>query len=371
MDANPTKANYEVTPKNPPNDGILFVDHAQTGRSGNLGHALVEYEDGKLLAFYPNCSDDNNGHSAVGWMEYKRSEDSGKTWGDPNALAYSKNLFDSGRAGGPNAEKFSAFCEKAVLTDEGEIVLFFLVCNITHDDIWRRFQVPTYIISEDGGYTWSEPRDLCDNRGRLYDARYYDGEILALHFKNDNEIKFWGNKDEHVYELYASADNGRTFSKRSELPFDTAGKSYGTMGKLASGSIVVYIYNENAEHAMDYVVSADGGRTWSDAKVAHFQKKIRNPQLALLNGCYFMTGRSGHYGEKAKRGHFVLYSSRDGLAWDDGIYLRMREAGTGAYSNSIVVGSLNLHKRSRLLIQASHAYKKSQTNILHWWIDTR
>ena len=82
---------YEVFPPNPPNDGILFVDHSQTGRSGHLGHALVEYEDGRLLAFYPNCSDDNKGHSAVGWMEYKRSVDGGKTWGEPIVLDYSKN----------------------------------------------------------------------------------------------------------------------------------------------------------------------------------------------------------------------------------------------------------------------------------------
>jgi hypothetical protein len=92
--------------------------------------------------------------------------------------------------------------------------------------------------------------------------------------------------------------------------------------------------------------------------------------MASLNGCYFMHGRSGHYGEKEGKGHFVLYSSRDGLVWDDGIFLKIREAGTGAYSNSIVVGSLKPHKRKRLLIQASHAYEKSKTNVFHWWIDT-
>ncbi len=369
MDANRNKANYNVIPKNPPNDGILFVDHSPTGRGGNLGHALVEYEDGKILAFYPNCSDHNKGHSAVGWMEYKRSEDGGETWGDPNVLAYSKDLFDAGQEGGVDAEKFSAFGEKAVLTDEGDIVVFFLVCNITNDAIWRRFQIPTYIISTDGGYTWSEPSELCDSRGRVYDARYFNGEILALHFKNDNEINFLGNKDEHVYELYVSGDSGRTFEKRSELPFDTTGKSYGTMGKLDSGSIVVYIYNKDAEDTMDYVTSDDDGRTWSDAKTAHFPKRIRNPQLASLNGSYFIHGRSGSFGEKEKKGHFVLYSSRDGFVWDEGIYLRKREAALGAYSNSIVVGALNPHKQRRLLLQASHAYELSKTNILHWWID--
>ena len=90
---------YELSPKNPPNDGILFVDNSPAGRSAHFGHALVKYEDGNVLAFYPNCSDDNKGHSAVGWMEYKRSEDGGETWGDPNVLAYSKNLLDAGQAG--------------------------------------------------------------------------------------------------------------------------------------------------------------------------------------------------------------------------------------------------------------------------------
>ena len=32
---------YEIAPKHPPNDGILFVDHSKTRRSGHLGHALV------------------------------------------------------------------------------------------------------------------------------------------------------------------------------------------------------------------------------------------------------------------------------------------------------------------------------------------
>lgn len=359
---------YEVSPKNPPNAGILFVDHSRTGRSGHLGHALVEYGDGKILAFYPNCSDDSGGHSAVGWMEYRRSEDGGETWGDPNVLAYSKHLLDAGLAGGASAKHFSAFAEKAVLTNEGEIVLFFLVCDISTDKVWSHFQKPTYIISADGGRTWGEPAELGEKRGRVYDARYYDGEILALHFANDNTINFLGSKKEHVYELYASGDGGRTFEKRSELPFDTAGRSYGTMGMLDSGSIVVYIYNRNAEHALDYVASADGGRTWSEVKTAQFRKKIRNPQLVSLNGCHFMHGRSGSFGEE--KGHMVLYSSRDGLAWDQGVYLRKRQAGLGAYSNSIVVGALNPHSSNRLLIQASHAYEKNKTNVLHWWLQT-
>ena len=370
---------YAVFPKDPPNEGILFVDHARTGRSGHLGHALVEYEDGKILAFYPSCSSDSHnpnkpaskGHSAVGWMEYKRSEDGGKTWSAPHVLAYSKDLFDAGQNGGPDAKKYSAFAEKAVLTKDGHIVVFFLVCDITTNVIWRQFQIPTYIISSDGGYTWSEPSELCTDRGRLYDAKYHNGEILALNFKNDNEINFLGNKPEDVYELYVSRDGGQTFQKRSELPFDTLGKSYGTMCMLESGSLIVYIYNADDERNADYVVSNDGGRTWSDVKTAYFAKKLRNPQMSSAGGYYFMHGRSGSKAQKGeKKGHMVLYSSRDGRVWDEGVYLKMRTEGLGAYSNSIAVGSLNPHKRNRLLIQASHAYEGNKTSVYHWWVDT-
>ncbi|MBC9866360.1 MAG: hypothetical protein F7O42_00500 [Opitutae bacterium] len=61
-----------------PNEGILFVDHSLAERGGHLGHALVEYEDGKILAFYPNRSAESHnpevfpmaskgrGHSARG-----------------------------------------------------------------------------------------------------------------------------------------------------------------------------------------------------------------------------------------------------------------------------------------------------------------
>ncbi len=49
-------------------------------------------------------------------------------------------------------------------------------------------------------------------------------------------------------------------------------------------------------------------------------------------------------------------------------YVRMREAGAGAYSNAIVVGALEPGTPERLLIQTSLAHEDSKTNILHWWL---
>ena len=68
---------FEITPKEVPSFGIMFVDHEKNKRSGHLSHALVEYGKGRVMAFYSNCSGTRNkwspGHNGFGWLEYKRS----------------------------------------------------------------------------------------------------------------------------------------------------------------------------------------------------------------------------------------------------------------------------------------------------------
>jgi hypothetical protein len=351
---------FSITPPNPPNEGILFVDHAKNSRSGHLGHALVEYGAGKILAFYPNCSDDNNGHSAVGWIEFKRSEDAGQTWGDPQELPFSKELF-------LKHEGKTAMAEKAVVTSSGEIVLFYLICDVSQNALWQPYWTPLFSRSADGGRTWSEPQPVCSSRGRVYDAEVQDGEIRVLHFANDATVSWTGTAAEHVFELHVSSDGGKTFFKRSVLPFSTRGRGYGTLGLLKSGELIAFVYNKADETTLDYASSADGGRTWSRTGTARFGRKIRNPQFIAFDGKFFMHGRSGAYGEDS--GHMILYTSADGLTWDEGVYLRKREAGQGAYSNSIVVRSTIEGGAKRLLIQASHAYRESRTNVLHWWLE--
>lgn len=346
-----------IYPPDPPNEGILFVDHSKNDRSGHLGHALVQYSPGKILAFYPNVSNDNKGHSAVGWMEYKRSLDGGKTWSKPQALGYSKKMFEG------SGKQKSAFTEKAVLTDDGDIILFHLNCDISEGAGWRPHYNPTYTKSSDGGYTWSEPKTLGAKVARVYDAMNYEGNIYVLLFANDSETSFLGTSPDHIYQLFVSEDGGNSFEERSILPFNTIGRAYGTMEVLKSGEIIVYIQDMSNDPfgPLDYVTSSDNGRTWSEVKTTYFTKRIRNQQMIKYNNGFFMHGR-------AKGGHFVLYSSEDGKVWDEGTYLRMGEAGAGAYSNSIVVDSPDSVGKKRLLIQASHAYENNKTNVLHWWL---
>ena len=349
---------FSVDPPNPPNEGIMFANHAEADRSGHLGHALVEYAPGSILAFYPNCSDFNEGHNGDGWMEYRRSEDGGRTWSVPFALDYSREMYEKGT-------DHSVMSEKAVRTDDGSIILFNLECR---GKGWKPLAVPTYLCSSDGGVTWEPAKPMGDEPGRIWDVILHNGWIFVLELCNDSTIQWYGTLPEHHYALYVSTDQGRTFSRRSILPLDIRGRGYGTMSVLHDGGLIAYVYNIEDEKHLDYVISRDAGSTWSRVQTASFDKQIRNPQMAAFKNGFVLHGRSGSKGEEAVRGHFVLYASQDGIRWDAGRYLRMREARAGAYSNNLLVRDPESGAPDRLLIQASHAYRAHMTNVLHWWL---
>lgn len=355
---------FVLTPNNTPSDGLMFADHSKEGRSGHMGHALVEYAPGCALAFYPNCSAEDmrwKGHSGYGWMEYKRTVDAGRTWSAPVIEPNSKALFDE------HCGK-TRMCEKAVCTDDGKIILFYLTCDmVTNGHIWEPYFEPCYAESTDGGVTWSEPKLFVHEAGRVYDAVIYKGDIYVL-FLSNAELPGIAHLQEHPYKLYKSTDGGKSFNYISTLPFDsTINCLYGTMLFTPDGRLIAYIYDEKDEHNLKYIISEDLGKSWGINRRAFFAKKLRNPQLTCFGGRYFIHGRSGSFGTET--GHFVLYASEDAVNWDEGTYLRMAEHGAGAYSNNLVVHDPN--GSDRLLIQTSHAYDQNKTNTIMWWLDIK
>ena len=72
--------------------GELWRDNESVGRSGHMGHALVDCGNGRILDFTSNCAGKErcNGHSGYGWMEYRISDDYGKTFGPARVLPCSK-----------------------------------------------------------------------------------------------------------------------------------------------------------------------------------------------------------------------------------------------------------------------------------------
>ena len=90
--------------------------------------------------------------------------------------------------------------------------------------------------------------------------------------------------------------------------------------------------------------------------------KSRNPQVAKVRGGYVLHGRAGCMSSELPM-HFVLYTSEDGIHWDDGVYLYEDSNGTAYYSNNLL---LDRDGRQFVLIQSSVSYKEGQTNIHHW-----
>lgn len=342
-----------------PEKGSLFVNHQSKHRSGHLGHALVEYAPGKLLAFYPNCAAGrNHGHNGFGWVEYKRSVDAGETWSEPVILQCSMDAFLDG--------VYSLACEKAVCTLDGTIVVTCLRCQ--YQPAWEPFLSPLYIVSKDYGETWSEPKELNPTPGRVYDMIIENNVIYALHFSNDSKVSFAGNQKDHRYILLESTDNAESFHEKSVVPFDTFGKAYGALMVMNDGRLRAYAYNIKDEFNLDVCESIDMGETWKSLDPSYVAKRIRNPQLAKLGNTYYLHGRSGCESDDLPR-EFVLYTSKDALHWDEGMYIYTCPEGAWGqscfYSNNVIVHSPH---GERLLIQSSVSYEEARTNICHLWI---
>lgn len=330
----------------------VFVDHEKNGRSGHLGHAMVKCADGSLLAFYSNDSGKAGyyrGHTMYGWVEYKRSHDNGLTWSEPTVLPYAWDAFIDG------VETIG--CEKATCCDDGTIVLYCL-SSVGKD--FEPYGIPHYLLSRDNGYTWSEPVQLYDKPGRIYDSRIKDGCVYCLFFVNPEHV---GAKPEDVYVLLTSTDNGKTFETRSVLPFDAKGHAYGNIFFRPDGTLVFYGYKVTDEYHLTVLESKDNGLTWSEPMESEVKKIARNPQIGYLKGWYILCGRS-------ENGvNYVFYYSKDGMNWSNGILVNEGRRGGCYYSNIIPVTGAD--GEERLLVQYSESYAGACTNICHAWIDIR
>lgn len=333
-------------------DATLYVDNKSRNRSGHMTHAMVEPKKGIVVDFNSNCSSRYVfGHSTFGFVEYRISYDGGETFGEIKELPYSKKELLDG--------VYTISVEKAVATDDGRVVAFCLRNN--PHSCCTPWDTPTVITSDDLGESWSEPFEMCQYKGRIYDALYYKGVIYALEFCNEATENFCGTKDDDLYRLFASYDNGKSFSEVCVVPLPTLQRGYGAMVFDENGALHVYAYNGSDEFNIDHIVSLDLGKTWGEPELSYVNEGIRNPQIALIDGVFVAHGRSKDMTA------FVLYTSLDGKNWSDATRLRELPKSCGCYySNNIV---LNNGKENRMLIQFSEGYNVEWcVNVYHMWL---
>ena len=330
---------------------IIFADNEKNGRSGHLGHAMTEFAPGKIMAFSANTSAIRScGHSAFGWMDYSISEDYGQTWSVPVKFPYSwEALLD-----GVN----TISVEKVITCDNGDIVAFCLRNCQRSELSCEPWWYPRVVISKDQGKTWGAPVDFSEYKGRIYDALYYKGVAYVLQHCNDAAINFCSNKPEHVHRLFKSVDNCQTFEEVCVVPFDEKeGLGYGNLIITPEEKMIAYAYNVNDEQNMSYAISEDFGKTWIDTGKSFVKNRIRNPQVGLLDGQFILHGRAGR--TEAMKGSFVIYTSKDGVEWDDGLVLAKDERPSCFYSENLTVVMPN--GKQKMFVKYSETYHRNPT----------
>ena len=286
----------------------LYIDNEARRRSGHMTHAMVEYEPGKIIDFNSNCSPIRcGGHSAFGWVEYRYSEDYGRTWSESHDLPYSREEFFDGN--------YTISVEKAVIC--GGIITAFALRNTQFNAIccepWASQMV---VQSHDFGKTWSKPFEFSPWEGRIYDAVVRDGVIYVLQLCNPEHV---ATKPEHLYRLFASSDCGKSFHLESIVDIETIGHAYGALQFRPDGSLVAYANDIWNGYLLAESVSDDLGRSWRRLPSVRLKEGIRNIQVSRLGDGYVIHGRAFR-DSKFGKGQ-AIYTSKDGLNWDDGILL--------------------------------------------------
>lgn len=168
---------------------------------------------------------------------------------------------------------------------------------------------------------------------------------------------FLAKKEDDLFRLFKSTNNGESFEEVSVIPVDSNGRSYCNMIFDTENTLHFYSYNVNAEDKMDHAISRDCGKNWEVLEPCFVAKGIRNPQINYLDGVYILHARAG--GVKG----FVMYTSTDATHFDEGTMLIEKKDAYCFYSNNIV---LEDEKGKYMLIQYSDTYDGScRVNVWH------
>lgn len=328
---------YDYDPGTQPGDAVFGtiiadMEHDHPGRCSHGGPVCLQYANGDIAAFYANTSD----HNIDGWSEYALSKDGGKTWEKYNKVSYSYEAYQK------NPEE-PVWVEEGLVTDAGDVILF-----LTRFKDGKRVE-NGILRSSDNGVSWTEYE--------TFTPAVVGYPCAAAVSEDISYVLFDSNEGPHV--LYVSTDNGSTWERRSALSLDDD-KWYGALCIMADGRLLAGAYTEKNEQAFYYCISDDGGRTWGGQQSAVVAKGIRDPELACLNGRYYLHGRSGHGGEGAHR--FVLYTSNDGEQWNEGIVVSSDERGPDGYSHNCIVRKNGPHGPAELMVLYSIIYEGKDTN---------
>ncbi len=313
-------------------DIVSNLEKDQPGRNSHGGPVCLEYANGDIAAFCSSAS----GHNTDGWSEYALSKDGGKSWTMYHKFPYSFKAY--------RRDKSQIWVEAGLVTPNGNAVLF-----INHFKGGKR-AVTGFMVSADHGTSWNAFQKMPDD---------YVGYPCATAVGESTSYVLFDGTADRQHRLFASTDNGKTWQDRGRLPLAPA-VWYGALCLMEDGRLLAGGYLTKKEDVFTYCISKDGGRTWSDSKTAPLAKKIRDPELAYLDGRYYLHGRSGNSGKRSRA--FVLYQSKDGETWDEGVYINTNYQHPDGYSDNCIIHKYDKDKPEELMVLYSICYKQRLTN---------
>lgn len=202
------------------------------------------------------------------------------------------------------------------------------VSNVT-DEMEEKYLGSLLSVSEDDGYTWSEPYrapvtaphgpNLMRDGSLIYAGNPYEGEEVI---KSTNFPQEYGQ--EFAVSVYKS-ENHRDFHKLADIPVSSElGTDYEYCEphiiELPSGRLIVHIrvdeYNTSYEKGVKSIVqstSDDGGRTWSPLRLLGCKN---GPAHLLLHSSGILLSAYGR--RVAPFGVQAMFSRDEGETWDMG-----------------------------------------------------
>jgi len=255
--------------------------------------------DGVLLAFAElRSTRADTGRIAIG---LRRSTDGGASWG-----ALRRVTDDTACARNP----------VPVVRSDGRILLLSCLDPAEAGRDGRpRGAVPTRVRlqhSDDGGLTWSDPRDLGDSVRRADWGWYATGPGAVAPLASGRILVPANHRTrDRVHRAHAiwSDDGGDTWHLGGTVP--SSGNNEGQLAQRSDGSVLLYLRNRVKEFA----VSADEGATWRAGPAA---PELAGPVcqcdlLAVGDELFATTHRRG----SARVGLRVRRSHDGGETWPD------------------------------------------------------
>jgi sialidase-1 len=303
-------------------------------RSGGRFPNLVVATDGTVLATWGATGGEGDWWKRG--LQVRRSEDGGKTWGEPITIAN-----PGWQAGGLTVDETT-----------GDVLAFVEGKYVGNDPDGVK---PTIYRSTDHGKTWKAYKSVIhpDKNGNVPSMCMAEHGITLRHGKNKSRLLrpardyAGGDRRAEWHKMYTNAiysdDSGKMW--KTSDPFPAMGTGEGTVAELADGRIY---YNtrrhwepKGSDSSMRWeAFSDDGGVTWKNLAVSNVLPD--GPQGPGLNGCHAglmrlpITGRdiliySNCDSPNQERKNITVWASFDGAkTWP---IKRSVYAGLSAYSS--------------------------------------